>query len=172
MSGSEGGNAEGGKIFLPANEANSREFLVGTPRRRGPQTSGANAALWENTFSHGGAGITEESPAVAQGRRGAGRKTGERKAEGGKIFLPANRGQMDANTWRADRRVGPRFRRERAVMEKYILSRRRGDHGEISRSGAGTQRSGKKNRNTCQRALAGNQATGRLRGRLHKQPEG
>jgi hypothetical protein len=28
------------------------------------------------------------------------------------------------------------------------------------------------NLNTCQRALAGNQATGRLRGRLHKQPVG
>jgi len=31
--------AENRKDFLPANEANSREFLVGTPRRRGPQTS-------------------------------------------------------------------------------------------------------------------------------------
>jgi len=39
---------------------------------------------------------------------------------------------MDANTWRADRRVGPRFRRGCAVMEKYSLSRRRGDHGENS----------------------------------------
>ena len=66
-----------------------------------------------------------------------------------------------------------RERGERRTFEALERQGResRNELGKISLENmVGGRKSG--DRNTCQRALAGNQANGGLRGRLHEQPEG